>query len=156
MPRLRHQPRPRVLLLCALLVGGCRNITGPAGSGTYTAEVEGALTASYSDRMIYDPRSVTAGPGYHLHLKLPDDLFNGILFQLPASPRLGTYRIVAGRGQDLGSQEVLSGLSLPDDIYLGSTGELRVSSTRPLRGTFRFLADQGAEVVTVSGQFAEE
>lgn len=148
--------RPRVLLLSALLLGGCRSITGPAGRGSYTAEVTGALTASYSGYMIYGPRSDTAGPGYHLHLKLPDDLFNGILFQLPGRPRLGTYRIVAGRGQDLGKQEVLSGLSLPDDVYLGSAGELRVLSTRPLRGTFRFLADQGDEVVTVSGQFADD
>ena len=146
----------RLLFLSALLLGGCRNIVGPAGSGTYSAEVTGAFTASYSGSMIYGPRSVTAGPGYHLHLKLPGDLFNGILFQLPASPRLGTYRIVAGRGQDLGRQEVLSGLSLPDDVYLGSTGQLHVSSTRPLRGTFQFLADQGDEVITVSGQFAEE
>jgi hypothetical protein len=153
MPRLS---RTLLLLLSTLLLGGCRNITGPAGGGSYTAEVTGALTASYSGRMIYGPRSVTAGPGYHLHLKLPDDLFNGILFQLPAGPRLGTYRIVAGRGQDLGKQEVLSGLSLPDDVYLGSTGELRISSTRPLRGTFRFLADQRGDVVTVSGQFAED
>jgi hypothetical protein len=153
MPRLF---RPSLLLLSALLLGGCRSITGQAGSGSYTAHVTGALTASYSGHMIYGHRSVTAGPGYHLHLKLPDDLFNGILFQLPASPRVGTYRIVAGRGQDLGSREVLTGLSLPDDVYLGSTGDLRISSTRPLRGTFRFLADQGDEVVTVSGQFAED
>lgn len=147
---------PRLLFLSALLLGGCHNIIGPAGSGTYTAEVTGAVTASYSGRMIYQPRSVTAGPGYALHLKLPNDLFNGILFQLLGRPQLGTYTVVT-REQDLGRSEVFSGLSLPDAVYHGTAGELHVRGTSPLRGTFQFRGRRNSgEVITVSGEFTEE
>ncbi len=145
-----------LLLLSVLLFAGCRDITGPAGSGTYTAEITGAVTASYSGRMIYEPRSVTAGPGYYLHLKLPNDLFNGILFQLPDRPHAGTYRVVPDRGQKLDGKEVFGGLLLPDVIYHASTGELRVTRTSPLRGTFQFEARRNGGVVTISGEFAQE
>ena len=146
----------RLLVLSTLLLGGCRNIVGPAGSGTYTAEVTGAFTASYSGRMIYQPRSVTAGPGYSLHLKLPNDLFNGILLQLPGPPHAGTYQVVPDRGQELNDTEAFGGLLLPDVIYHASNGELRVTRTSPLRGTFQFEARRNGGVVTISGEFEEE
>ncbi len=146
----------RPIVLFALLLGGCRNIVGPAGSGTYSAEVTGAFTASYSGSMIYQPRSVTAGPGYALHLKLPNDLFNGILFQLSGRPQLGTYTVVT-REQDLGRSQVFSGLSLPDAVYHGTAGELRVRGTSPFRGTFHFEARKNSGgVIKVSGEFTEE
>jgi hypothetical protein len=151
-----HRLRRLLLFLSVLLLAGCRNITGAAGSGTYTADVTGAFTASYSGRMIYEPRSVTAGAGYNLHLKLPNDLFNGILFQLPGRPHAGTYQVVPDRGQELDDEEVFGGLLLPDVIYHASTGELRVTRTSPLRGTFQFEARRNGGVVTISGEFAEE
>ncbi len=145
----------RLLLLSALLLGGCRNIVGPAGSGTYTAEVTGALTASYAGRMIYGPSSVTAGPGYDIHLQLPnEEPYRGIIFHIAARPRLGTYAVVLK--QDLDRAEVFSSLLLPVAVYLGSSGELQVSSTNPLRGAFRFEARQNSgEVITIAGQFSE-
>ena len=145
----------RALLLSALLLGACRNITGPAGSGAYTAEVTGALTATYSGRMIYGPSSVTAGPGYDIHLQLPDEEpYHGLIFHIPARPRLGTYAVVLK--QDLNDAEVFSSLLLPAAVYLGSTGELQVTRTNPLRGAFRFEARQNSgEVIRIAGQFSE-
>ncbi|HEV2150503.1 MAG TPA: hypothetical protein VGR37_24095 [Longimicrobiaceae bacterium] len=147
---------PLLLLLSVLLLGGCRNITGPAGSGTYTAEVAGALTASYSGRMLYGPSSVTAGPGYDIHLQLPgEEPYRGIIFHIPARPRVGRYTVVAR--QDLDRAEVFSSLLLPTAVFLGNTGELHVTRTNPLRGTFLFQARRNSgETITVSGEFTEE
>lgn len=146
---------PRVLLLSALLIGGCRDITGPAGSGAYTAEVTGALSANYSGRMIYGPSSVTAGPGYDIHLQLPnEEPYRGIIFHIPARPRLGTYAVVPK--QDLDRAEVFGSLLLPVAVYLGSAGELQVTRTNPLQGAFRFEARQNSgEVITIAGEFTE-
>ncbi len=145
----------RLLFLFVLLFGGCRNIVGPAGSGTYSAEVTGALAASYSGRMIYGPSSVTAGPGYDIHLQLPnEEPYRGIIFHIPARPRLGTYAVFMK--QDLNEAEVFSSLLLPAAVYLGSSGQLQVTSTNPLQGAFRFVARQNSgEVITIAGQFSE-
>ncbi len=121
--------------------------TSPAASNSATIDM--AATPLHFLRL---PTPLNA----YLHLKLPNDLFNGILFQLPDRPKAGTYQVVSDRGQELDGKEVFGGLLLPDVIYHASTGELRVTRTSPLRGTFQFEARRNGGVVTISGEFAQE
>jgi hypothetical protein len=151
MSALRHLP------LLFLLAAACGTISEAGDStGSYTATVTGAVSANYTGEMVHRPGGITEGYEYAVSMRIPDAPPPlGIFLFFSGRPRAGTYRVIPWRGDQPRSGEVLASFN-PQNFegYLAGSGEVRITSSRPLRGTFEFTASRAAsESVRVSGSF---
>jgi hypothetical protein len=144
---------PFVMLLLAAC--GTPSESGDS-TGRYTATVAGVVNATYEGQMVHRPGGITEGYEYAVSMHIPGAPPPlGIYLFLPGRPRAGTYRVIPWRGDQPRSGEVLASFNPRNfEGYLADSGEVRITSSNPLRGSFDFTASRAAnEAVRVTGSF---
>ena len=143
-------------VLLPLLLWGCSGIAN-AERGTYTATITGAVDMTLTGRAVLERGVGLAEFEYAIHMFLPErGPEYGIFLFFPERPKVGTYRVVDQSARSLRSGEV-SAAAIIGGIFTGSSGEVRITSSDPLRGTFEFLQEPRAggstPELTARGEF---
>jgi hypothetical protein len=132
-----------LFFLSVLFLTACTSPSGP-DEGTYTATITGEIDTTYSGRAELERGRGLDEFEYAVHMFLPDHGPEyGIFLFFPDRPTAGTYQIVTTGGYPLKSDEV-SAAAIIQGTAVGTSGEVRITSSDPLRGTFEFVEHQPA------------
>ena len=144
-----------LLLLATILLTACESISGVDEEGVYTATITGAVDATYTGRA-----GLERGVGldefeYAVVMQVPGlAASQGILLFFAERPRQGTYTVVNMDAAFLERDQVSAFVNTGASSILGTSGEVRIISTRPLQGTFDFVGViTSREQARVGGEF---
>jgi hypothetical protein len=127
-----------MLLVTLLLLSACTGSTGPDG-GTYTATVTGAVDTTLTGRAVLERGAGRDEFKYAVHMFLPGRGPEfGIFLFFRERPAPGTYQVVNRGARFLDPGEV-SASAIIGGIFPASSGDVRITSSDPLRGSFEFV-----------------
>ncbi|MBW3571976.1 MAG: hypothetical protein KY467_12805 [Gemmatimonadetes bacterium] len=137
------------------LLAACKSGSA-AEAGTYTATISGPVEQTVSGRARLQRAAGLDEFGVAVHMIPPSgDADGGIFLFFRDRPRAGTYPIVPKGAYALGPGEASAVTSLGDGA-VGTSGQVDVTSSRPLQATFTFQEQRPGEAeprVRVTGEF---
>jgi hypothetical protein len=140
-------------LLLLPLLGACIGNTGPDG-GTYRATVTGAVDTTLTGRAVLERGAGRDEFKYAVHMFLPGRGPEfGIFLFFPEQPRQGIYAVVNRGAPSLKRGEVSAGAMLGTG-FVATSGEVRITSQNPTRGTFDLVEQWGTAATRIRGDFS--